>query len=53
MLNICRASISSRRIKDVYIEHCPTQIWGTESGDVGYVVVVQCLVFGEHVQAIV
>ena len=30
-----------------------TQIWGIESGDVGYVVVVQCLVFGEQVQTIV
>jgi len=29
-----------------------TQIWGIESGDVGYVGVVQCLVFGGQVQAI-
>ena len=30
-----------------------TQIWGIESGDVGYVSVVQCLVFSEQVQEIV
>ena len=30
-----------------------TQIWGIKSEDVGYVGVVQCLVFGEQVQAIV
>ena len=30
-----------------------TQIWGIENGDVGYVGVVQCSVFGEQVQVIV
>ena len=30
-----------------------TQIWDIESEDVGYVGVVQCLVFGEQVQTIV
>ena len=30
-----------------------TQIWDIETGDVRYVGVVQCLFFGEQVQAIV
>jgi len=30
-----------------------TQIWGIKCGHVGYVGVVQCLVFGEQIQAIV
>jgi len=53
MLNICWTSRSSPKIKHVYIYGCPDSNMGTESGDVEYVGVIQCLVFCEQVQAIV
>jgi len=44
---------SSPRIKDVYICGCLGSYVGHQTVDVGYAIVVQCLVFGEQVQTIV